>query len=605
LFTLSLCAFAPSSIAAPALQEPAGQREAVQPPPPAAQPTVPGAWARYLPPRTIALVSARSTDAVLKVGEQVAAAVGQPMGLNPNMLWAMVLPFECDASLIDPAREVHLALVLEAGAFEPAPCFFLPSADPVRLAASVVPDSGFTATAQEGYAIVSNAPLSAQPSAAPHALASQLLQGQVAVQVDLETLITTFRPMIDMGLMQAESMLEGGLDEMQGMVGMQGWFRESVDFAREALDVSQGLGFALRLEERELEIDARYTMEEGSSFAGMHGNKVRALGAHRDLLDPQASMIALSNFDYELYAAPLLALTSQMLEPLSQMSVPPQEGMASEEGLKKIERMLAVAKNAMPMYGTLQAWSADVDATRGMSFEMHTRGAAPEKLAGATQQWLEWMKLAEFGVGFDAAGVSEREVAGRKLLQGRLNLDTDQLEAWQSLTEEERAQAKKTNEMIAKMLYPEGSRLSIGQRADELLIVQGDDARLNRALARGAAPARFEPAFERALARCGSISPAIASQVDVARLTSWVFDFMRLAFQSEGAPPGMSFETTPVISHPFWLTSWAALGATDCSGGLHLDLDELGHYVESWMNWMEEMQGGAPPEPQPFTYEIK
>lgn len=599
LLSLSLHALAPS---AAALQAPAAQREAVQPAQPAAQPTAPGAWARYLPPRTIALFSARSTDAVLAVGEQFAAAVGQPMGMNAPMLLQMVLPFECDVSLIDTAREVHFALVLEQGAFEPMPCFFLPSADPARLAASIAPQTGFSATAQEGFAIVSNVPLPAQPSAAPHALASQLLQGQVAVQVDLETLITTFRPMIDMGLMQAEQMAP---TEMQGV---DAWLEEGLAFVREALDVSKGLGFALRLEKSELEIDARYTMEEGSSFAGIHGNKVRALAAHRDLLDPNASVIALSNIDYEAYAAPLIALTRRMIDPLT-MSLAngaSEAGEGSEAAqLAEFDRMLAMAHAVMPMYGTLQAWSFDVDAQGGMSFEMHTRGADPAKLAEAQRQWLTWMQSSTLGVGFGADGLKEREVAGRKLLQGRMSLDMSKLAPAQGLGQEEREQAEKMSAAMQSLLYPESAQFSIGSRADELLIVQGDEARLGRALARGAAPVKLEPAFERALANCGAVSPAIAMQLDLARSSNWIGDFVKAMASVEGVYSAMPFDSLPTFSRPFWLTSWAALGSTECSGGVHFDLDELGHFVEAWVAWSATMEAAEPETPPTFEYEIK
>jgi hypothetical protein len=620
LLSLSLVALAPELAAAPALQDPAGEREALQPPPLAAQPTAPGAWARYLPPRTIALVSARSTQAVLDVGEQFAAALDQPFPFDASMLWAMALPFDCDASLIDPAREVHLALVLEPGAFEPAPVLFLPSADPARLAASLAPESGFRAAAHEGYAIVSNLPLPAEPSAAPHALAAQLLQGQVAVQLDLETLIATFRPLIDMGLMQAEAQMDsaiegaqasGGMQGLQGMEGMDVWMQEGLDFVRELLDVSQGLGFALRLEKSELEIDGRYTMESGSSFAGMHGSRVRALSAHRDLLDPQASVISLSNIDYELYAAPLLALSRRWFDPLMQPAAqaevdPNADPAASAEAdeLRQLDEMFTLARAAMPMYGTLQACSFDFDAQRGLGFEMHTRGADPAKLAEAQRQWLAWMQTSALGVGFAEGGLSEREVAGRKLLQGRMNFDMSKFAAAHALGEPERAEAETFSTLMQSMLYPETARFSIASRADEMLVVQGDDARLGRALARGATPARFEPAFERALARCGSVSPAVATQIDLARATNWIGDFVKAISALEDAPKDMPFDALPSFSHPFWLTSWAALGATDFSGGVHFDLDELGHFVDAWVSWTESMRA-AEPEPEPFTYEIK
>lgn len=563
-------------------QQPAPRVDAPPASMPAAARSAAPAWTHHVPAGTIAVLRARSIDALVAAVQEISVAVGEAADFDPAEF--LLRYVETDAALIARDREIAAAFVQAPGTPIPQFCFFLPSATPAQLARSAEQDGAHAELIEDDYVVLSSDARSDERSVEPHPLALALLPGHISLQVDLEALIAANRMLIDVVLGDEEQELDA--EEMPPEFG-----ERLFAFVHEMLDAALGFSCALRLEDGIIEFEQRITARAGNPYGGWFGDDAPALGAYRHLIDPEAGLSLLSSLDPRPGTELLLEFRGFILDAaraeLTAKATPEQE-----LALNWIQRFFEGWSAFAALCGKAQAVSFDFDAEQGPGLELHTRGAAPDELASAHAMWLDWAH--ERASGLQLGPTVERELGGRNVRQWQLSTDAPAF-LWLHETmvhEQDEGSARKFARLVS-WLDSLALKLTYATRADEWLLALGGDQFAARALQRAESRALpLDPAFERALERCGAGVPACLWRMDFARMFAWFEQLDRQVAGSADRPA----KVEPRLERPTRVHAWATHGETEFAGGYVLDLGELGELVRA-INVAEAAQAAAAVEP--------
>jgi hypothetical protein len=570
-----------SSAISPA-QQPAPRVDAPPASVPAVATSAAPAWTHHVPAGTIAVLRARSIDALVAAVQEISLAVGEATDFDPAEL--LLRYVEADAALIARDREVAAAFVQAPGAPIPEFCFFLPSATPEQLAQSAAQDGAHAARIEDDYVLLSSAARNAERSLEPHPLALALLPGQISVQVDLEALIAANRMLIDVVLDDEEQGL--GAEEMPPEFG-----ERLFAFVHEMLDAALGFSCALRLEDGIVELEQRFTARAGNPYGSWFGAEAPALSTYRHLIDPEAGLSLLSSLDPRPGTELLLEFRDFILD-AARAELAAEATPEQELALNWVQRFFEGWSAFAALCGKAQAVSFDFDAEQGPELELHTRGAAPDELASAHAMWLDWAH--ERASGLQLGPTVERELGGRNVRQWQLSTDAPAF-LWlhETMVHEQDEGSAREFARLVSWLDSLALKLTYATRADEWLLAFGGDQFAARALQRADSRALpLDPAFERALERCGAGVPACIWRMDFARLFAW---FEQLDRHVAGFADGPA-KDAPRLQRPSRVHAWGTHGETEFAGGYVLDLGELGELVRA-INASEAARAAAAVEP--------
>ena len=492
-------------------------------------------------------------------------------------------------SELEPGQEPPSAAELLAGFAYPGPAANVDAARPLFLALSFRPDSpapgltwivaaasgstlaldnsesALTLHTQGDYTAITNQPGAPRPSAASPLVAA-LPPGLVALHVDLAGLIQRFRPLIDMGLREAELQMANMPQQASMPFDMEGLFEWYFDRAHEIVDSAEALELGLAHDGRTLALRGTYRVKAGSPqvFAPL---ETTALAPFAGLIDPDAPLQMASNGRWTDLLAPMSGMMEVALE------------MYPEPFRSDMERALDLQRALADTYLPGFAMGADFT-TEGVRMSYVLRAKDPARVLASFEEMFRFFDRED---GLMSVGAAERLLV--EGLEGRvfpLEIKPENMAKLFStlggdpLVAEE---ASRAAQQAVETLYGRNLRCGIAARGELVAMVLGNnDSVLRAELERLVRPAL--PAAEM-LALSDELPPGAFG-------LAYRFDFGRTMARMMTAMqgfPNLPFGVWP--EQPFSLDMWAAALEREYSGGMRLDLDELVEFARS----IRELEG--------------
>jgi hypothetical protein len=517
------------------------------------------AW--LVPPDSTILVRLESTRAWNELVRAFAPLAGDAAAQHDLQLLldAMAVPARPGARSVpprlDPARPLFFALTLDpsAGQF-------------VTLVAPVVngqpfrfqPTLGPTTNVVRGsYTGVSNRPGYAA-NTAPSALVAGLRPGLVSVHVELATLVAAYRPLVDMGLGQFETMLDQAPADDEVGLDVEPLMEAYLGAARALVDGAEALDLALARRGDELDLCFDYRQREERAPAAATADVTPLLG----FLDPACSLRMVLNGK----ATDYLALFEEFTESVI--------GVYPEPLQSDVRRMVALVDELDPLL--LPGLAAGFDfGAHGMHGTYVVRSAQPGDFQARIE---EFLRTLDHDGGLLRVGEAEPIVAGG--VEARVLSLEVQHEVLLSAVAEMSApsgglapEAEQEFRATMETLYGRDLRLALVPRGELVaLVLAGDEAELRADVARLATPAAADAKLARLLAKVEGGRLGFAYQLDFGRWMGQMFG----ALQGVLPAPGVAFPDRSA-SVGFWGSS----GGRTWSGGTTLDLSELIGFVQA------------------------
>jgi len=456
---------------------------------------------------------------------------------------------------VDPARPLYLAVTLDpsSGQFVTliAP---VTNGQPFRFQPTVGPT---TNVVRGGYTGASNRPGYAA-NAAPNALLGELRAGLVSVHLDLETLIAAYRPLIDMGLGQFETMLDQNPSDDEMPFDVQPLMGAYLAAARALVNGADALD--LSLERRGDELDLRFDYREREERAGVAAvADVTPLLGYVDPASPIKMALNGKLTDY-------LALFESFSE--SVLAIYPEPLQTDMRKLLELQDAL----DPLLLPGLVVGF--DLGAP-GMHGSYVVRSPQPAALQAKIEELLR---------GLDHEGGLLRVGAAEALVVEGLEARVLPLEIQHEALSNAVARMSQSSgglppqseqEFRATMetLYGRDLRLAMVPRGELVaLVLAGDEADLRADVALLKAPAPADPKLVGLLGHVESGTLGLAYQLDFGRWMGQMFGAL------QGVMPG------PVGTFPDCEASvgfWGSAGGRTWSGGMVMRLAELIGFVQA------------------------
>lgn len=509
-----------------------------------------------------------------------------PGGATPGAAeFLPMLQYPGAAEAVDPAQPLYMAVSFAPDLPAPSQAWIVPLRP--GAAHGIDNSEGVLSLHQEGaYLAIHARPGVARPTS-PSPLVAALEPGVVSVHVDLARLVELFRPLIDMGLRQAEMELASAPQDEGVPFDMEGMYEWFFDKAHETIDSALSFDLALGRAGSLLELRGRYRVKEGSPqvfrpvstvplalLAGQidpaHPLQLVASGTWNDFLRPMADVIDVA---MELYPEPFRTDFEQMLA----------QQRALDEAL-------------------LPGIAASTDfTTEGMHLVYVLRAKDPARVLAGLEEMARGM---DGGDGMVAIGAAERlAVEGFEGRAMPIELRLEAVRTFASMNgnaeEPEPAELAQIEEMFGT-LYGRNLRLALAARGEYVAIVlANNDSLIRNDLARLARPAL--PAAKLL---------NLADQVPAGAL-GFVYhlDFGRMMTRILGAMRGVFDVPVPLVfEQDFSLDTWGGALERDFVGGMRMDIAELIAFVRTMQSlepdlpeaeWEElEEEAGAPDTPE-------
>jgi hypothetical protein len=556
----SILAFALAVLAAPVLALPqAGQA----PPSEASQAAKADEIAALVPKDAFFVLRIASLDeaqAILRSLWQAFVPEEDAEAINLRELLQAVAP-GADLTLVAGDRPLAIAFSLDATSQEPVPTAILPIADMDAYKASLPePGAGAPAPLVRGSYVAHSQVPGYQPAAEAPALALGAPAGTLAASVDLETLIETFRPMIEMGLDQAEQMMDmqavpaAGMDPGE-MIALY------LDGVRAVLDSAERLDLSFAAPRGETDFGWSLSVAEGSPMAALAGAGPTSIRETAKLADGSAPMVMLFGFDM----AKSMALFESFFDAV--LDVYPEPARAD------LRRYMDAQKELYPLFGSSMAISGSFDA-KGMRFAYFMKPTNPEAFVEKYGEALG--KAGGSAMGIFIGELAQIEVEGLRVTQVSFNMDVAKLTeamgaAGGAAGDPEGAEMMRS--FLERMYPPEGMRLSLASRGEHaVMVLGGDDAFLRGALRRLQVGGSPPPAdLARALERVGAAHPSFVMRFDVAALLAGMSELFT-PMLGPGVFPDVSDLSAPV-------TVYAGVEGLRWHGGSSSDSARMGALV--------------------------
>ncbi len=532
-------------------------------------------YARLVPKESVLFVRLSSVEELLPPVERM-RAVFAPEGkawTTADLLAALEIP--ADPTLIDTKVALGFALAVSREKPIPTPVFIVGTTDPAAFVASLQPpwrDKAITSGACVGIALEGT--YSAQEES--KALLRDLPTGLVVVRIDIQRLIEAFRPLIDLGLIQAESML----DSPQGAapLDIRNFMQSIFDLAVDFLDSADRLDLVLDVQGAKAKLSGVLATLEGSALSEWGRPEEIDYPGLAGRLDPEAPVQFASTFDTSGYTAQILELYGAMLEYAAAGGhVPPaflDAGRAAIQALKEVQ--CHVGTSALSSFG-LGAW--------GFRGAFLYSSPDPKSLVRSLDGLLELPALAQ--VGIRTGEPLQLEIGGIEVTRRVARFDLDSF--LNLLPESERPKSEEIEAVrrVIKELLPGGLQLALGSVASEsgegwaVCVLGGDETYLRGTLERSCRSASaVSDALAPALSGLKGANPGAFFRYDVARLLHG-FEGFAAALSVDSGSADASALAAKFAGLSLSLVGWTGIEGRIWRGGVALDLDELGQFVQS------------------------
>jgi hypothetical protein len=530
-------------------------------------------FARLIPKESVLLVRLTSTEELLPPVERVRASL-MPAGAPwkaVDLLAALEIP--ANVALIDPQAPLGFTLAVSRERPIPTPVYVLGTLDPEAFVASLAPPWRERARVSGGYVGVA---LSGayEPGEGSEALLRGLPEGLLVARIDFQRLIEAYRPLIDLGLLQAESTLDA--PQGHGALDVRNFMQSFFDLAVAFLDSAERLDVVVEVRGARAKISGALDTVEGSVLSTWgRPEEVDYAGLARRL-DPESAIQVVSTFDTSEYTHQVLTAYGSILEYSSAAGhLPEPFGDAGRAALEVLGEIRCHVGRT-----TLSSLDFGPPGPRGAFFY---ESSSPEELARGLERLLELPDLAPLGV-VPGGGVP-LEIGGAKVVRRVASFDLDAFAA--ALPD---ARRPSDEHLLAVQdaldrIVPEGLQVALGtvpgpapgddESGWALCVVGGDEAYLRKAVERfSAADPAADSVWAPAISGLKGANPGGFFRYDVPRALAGV---QRIT-AALGVPGAV--ETSALEGISFRLMGWAGIDGATWRGGLALDLDELARFLQ-------------------------
>ncbi|MSR62799.1 MAG: hypothetical protein EXS08_10190 [Planctomycetes bacterium] len=385
-------------------------------------------------------------------------------------------------------------------------------------------------------------------NAAPSPLLAQLRPGLASAHVDLAALIATFRPVIDMGLRQAEMRLDQ-LPNNQGM-DLQALMELYLGMARSMLDSAQAFDLALEREGDELALRFDYL----ESVERLPGARTAAVTGLLGAVDPDSSVQAAYNGSW----AELLGWLDDFSEVVFDAYPEPLRG--------DLQRMADLQRELAPLLEPGLAFGLDFT-TEGLHGEYVLRSKQAAEVAARFETMLRSLERPQ---GMLHVGASERMVVeGQEVrvvpVEIRYETLGTMMDTLTGGAEFDAAVKQQMQETLAT-LYGRNLRIAFASQGETLLlVVANNDGELRRDFARLRKSETPSPKMTRLLQRIEPGAVGFAYHVDLGQTLGQLID----AFH--GLLPWATYFPRTAAALEFW----GSLRGGHWAGGMALSQAEL------------------------------
>lgn len=509
-----------------------------------------------LPAESFVVVRAQSLNALLDPLASFSGSVDQ----DAAALWRQLsaaLPdgFASAADHLDATRPVGLAFWLDA-ARSPQMTVALPTVDPaaLELALSSLPATLHLRSTPTYVAIDSHEPAALGSSA----LSATPANRDLAVSVDLAALRTTFGPLIDLALDQAEH----ELDSRAANDGAASVALEQFDTWRTLLRTAERFEGYLDLDGEQLEARGRLALADARWTQAQFGLERRQVLDLGRCVDPTAALSVAHCGQSSAHAKQGLALLSDVEGALDDCWAP----------------IVALAREH---FGALAEQEGDASVLNvslgleGVFASLYLRSTSPEALCAKLESTLSSSSWKDLGVSF--SGPHESLSAESTWREYAARLDVQALA--RRLAPEEAndpGHIAQVQSAVDDFVGPQGLRIAL-TAVDGFAVVRvgGSPAQALECVARLRRP---QPSLSNSLAdafaRSNESCAATIAHLDVGALLAQAELFAAGLGRSLDLPTGLGDERLPI-------TFFAAASPSEFNGGLTLDARQLARLIQA------------------------
>lgn len=521
-----------------------------------------GGFSRLVPADTVVFVQATSIDALESKLRAIATAVDPSKADDVNVRQLLLAEFAGGISpeWIDGTRPLAVAVAISPKTMQPDVTYIVPtkSRDELIKALSAIQPPPPVLSDGDYVAWHSAKTTTLALSSEVNPFTQGLPSGVLAARVDLARVIAIYRPMIDMGLDQAQNMMStAAAAQSPSAIDVEAMTDLYIDGARSFLDSAQRLDLAFDVAGSRLDISPSLTVAEKSDMDNWGADGPTGIEQAGGWVDPNASFAMLLGLDFQK----MLVRAKPFFDAVIEMYPKPMRGLMAGY----MEHNGAIAK----LLGKSHAVSGDLGAD-GLRFTYYLAATDPSALIAEYERMLK-TPGAE-GAGVTIEGPEEADVAGVHAKRYHVKISAETMSAFGGVGGTGPG-AEATNKMIERLYGKDGMSITLAPGKDRVaMVIGGDDAFVNAAIARlSKAPPATAPALAAAVSRIAKDNPCMVLRINVSPLMS-VFESM------SGSATG---QASSVVWPPLMLDFRAGIAGRVWEGGFSCDVNELGQFVKS------------------------
>lgn len=485
-----------------------------------------------------------------------------------------------DLGKLDRSQPLYVALTIDMAG--PVRTFVVPSTDAAGLVASMADEKGpggasWVAATSGNYVGVSNKEgyaLGGEPSG----LLSELAPGTVSMRIDLGTLISTFRPLIEMGLEQAELQMDQIAEMKDTPFDITPMLEAYLDFTWDVVDSADRFDLSLGTADGGLDTSFAFRVKDGSPLADFGGERTVDLREFPGVILPGSSVSAIVGADWE-------ALMNKM-EPMMDGVL----GIYPEPLRSTMTRYMEAVKSAQALMGPVVATSANFGAD-GMRVAYYMTSETPGELMATLGTALQSFSNPEVGITVGAP--AQAQVAGRAVVTYPMKVDFEKITRLMAEDELSEVDAERMREVMDSLYGEEGLEISMATSGSTLVVVLGsEEAFVAQALAGlDAAGVGGSAALKRGLAASAGSSFAFAYSIDFGTMMGQMAEMMK-ALGVEDA------ELDELPTSPLPIAVWGAVRTGVWTGGARTQMADLKRFMAEAQameqarskKWQEELE---------------
>lgn len=518
------------------------------------------AFAALVPADAFALLRFQSLDELDRAMTALGRAANEPLPLNATTLLAG--PLECPGPVqdVDRGRPIGIALSLPPGAAQPALTFLLPVADAksylTRLPRSTRKWAG---ERMGGYLALSQLDGYSAPTV-PSSLAEGLPAGVLVARVDAEQLRRSFGPMVDMFVQEFRVQYSRQVRTDPLGAKLFGSFPDQVEALVDSLQRVDAL-FALDGQRAEFAIEIALDPQSTFGKPAAHADGFDTLLAQR--LPEQAMLRALADIDLQSVAGFYRGMFAVLGDDDLTRDMPPD----ARASFQALEAAVGRMDEIIPLLGRQCGVAYDFG-TEGINACGFLSSPDPAKLAEAYGSVISdlMVLLEQEARGFSVSDPLERSLGGVAFTESRFRVDPSKMGP-KGLPA---GRAKEMQDLFEGVYGKDGTRLSMGVSGNLLLLgANASDETLLRATGAASNAGAVDPL----LARMSGASSGVWLEFDIARLMG---AFARLGPQ----PLPVDADDATLADLQLRVTSWGGARGSSWFGGISVDLDAVGRFVD-------------------------